>query len=134
MALISDTAIRFISDPEVAKIDLTRLLQHKPSPSSAEDTGGGADTHRPEAFLLGLGYTNEVVDELRDSCKGVGDGVPWLVGGFSKDEFKKLVDSKRLGPPEKHGPIAAQMQKKKLLEVLREGKGGRDGVFTWYEG
>ena len=129
------TALHFISDPEVAKADLPRFLRHEPpSTASSGDIGSKDYSRPPEAFVLGLGYTNDVVDEFRKACEGVGKGVPWVVGGLSKDEFRSLVDAKSLGPPEQHGPRAAEMQKRKVLEVLSEGKGGKDGMFAWYEG
>lgn len=84
--------------------------------------------------MLGLGYTNDVVDEIRKACEGAGNGVPWLVGGASKEDFKRLIASKSLGPPEQQGPLTAQMQKTKLLEVIENGKGGKDGLFSWYYG
>lgn len=122
-----------MGDLDAAKADLPRFLRHEaPSVASAGDIGGKDYSRPAEAFIFGLGYTNEAVDELRDACQGVGDGIPWLIGGLSKDEFKKLVDTQSLGPPEKHGPESAVKQKTKLLEVLRAGNGGKDGVFHWY--
>lgn len=133
--LISNAAVHFIADPEIAKKGLPRFLRHElPSSESADGIGSMPYSRPPQAFLLGLGYTNEVVEELRKTCEGVGEGVPWLIGGLSKEEFKKLIDEKQIGPPDEHGPAAAGAQKKRLLGLLQEGKGGRDGVFKWFEG
>lgn len=127
-------AIHFISDPDLAKVDLPRFLRHElPSKDSAEGIDNGDYSRPPEAFLLGLGYTNEVVKEFRSACESTGcEGVPWLVGGRSKKEFRRLLNAKSLGPPEKQAPITAGQQKRKLLDILRNGHGGKDGVYTWY--
>ena len=74
-----------------------------------------------------------MLEDVRSSCEDIGKGVPWLVGGQSVEQFRELVSAKKLAPPEKQGPIAAGMQRRKLLALLEEGKGGRDGVYQWYE-
>lgn len=127
-------AIHFISDPKIAKTDLPRFLRHEtPSSNTSEGIGSSDYSRPPEAFLLGLGYTNDVVEELRNACRDVPNGLPWIVGGCSTDDFKRLVEAKSIGPPEQNGPITAKKQKKKLMEVLQQGNGGKDGVFAWYE-
>lgn len=132
--LMPDKAIHFISEPEVAKVDLPRFLKHEPPLTDSAGGIGSRDYSRPpEAFLFGLGYTNDVVKDMRAACEGVGQGVPWIIGGLSKDDFKKVIETTPLGPPDQHGPVAANMQKKKLLEVLKDGNGGKDGMFSWYE-
>lgn len=132
--LIPFPVVHFISTPETAKKDLPNfLLQQPPSEPTSDDIGSQNYSRPAEAFIFGLGYTNDMIHDLRKACEGVGQGVPWLIGGRCIQEFRELVASKALGPPETLGPINAQKQKTKLLEVLREGKGGEDGVFRWYE-
>jgi hypothetical protein len=82
--------------------------------------------------VLGLGYYNEVVDEIRQSCHGVGTGVPWLRGGLSQDDFVKMMKDSPPMPPSQQGPLTAEKVKKKLRELVDGGKGGADGVYEWY--
>ena len=52
-------------------------------------------------------------------------------GGLSKAEFDDLIANDPPTPIPQQGPITAAKIKGKLLEVLRDGEGGRDGVFDW---
>ena len=87
----------------------------------------------PEAILLGLGYTNDIIDELRQSCKGLEPGVPWLTGGFAKTELEEMLRTNPPPPPSKQGPITAEKLKTALAKLLNDGKGGQDGLYFWYK-
>lgn len=122
-----------MSTPEAAKQDLPRLLQHK-DPSQPSDNEIGSQTYsRPaESVLLGLGYTNDVVDELRQTCADIKPGIPWLTGGLSKADFEEMMKSSPPASPEKQGPWTAEKVKRTLTKLLNDGKGGKDGVYSWY--
>lgn len=85
-----------------------------------------------EAVLLGLGYTNEVVGEIRQGCADITPGVPWLTGGLSNVGFEKMMKTSPLPAPETQGPLTADQVKRTLMRLLNEGKGGRDGVYSWW--
>lgn len=123
-----------MASPEVAKQDLPLLIQHK-TPSHSPDGGIGSQAYSQpaQAILLGLGYTNETVDELRQACKGVGSGMLWLSGGYTNSEFEEMMGANPLPSPEKQGPITAEKVKKALMELLNEGKGGKDGLYYWHK-
>jgi hypothetical protein len=81
--------------------------------------------------LLGLGYYNEIVDELRQACSGTVRGVPWVRGGLAKSDFDDLMTNNPPAPIPQQGPVTAGKIKKKLLQLLRDGEGGKDGLFEW---
>ena len=83
--------------------------------------------------MLGLAYTNEVLDEIREACKGAALAVPWLRGGLSKAEFDDVVASNQLKPAAQQAPITTEKSKKRLLQVLNDGNGGKDGVYDWWK-
>lgn len=83
--------------------------------------------------MLGLGYYNEIVDDLREACTGTVKEVPWLRGGLSKAQVEDLMTNTPLLPIPQQGPITAGKAKKALLKVLEDGKGGDDGVYDWWD-
>lgn len=127
--------MHFISSPEAGKKDIPLLLSNKkptaPSNSGVETASATTLNKSPEAVVLGLGYTNETVDELREACKDVTKPVPWISGGLSQKQFSGVVGTLR--PTAEQGPLTAEMVKKVLVRVKAEGKFGRDGVFHWWE-
>jgi hypothetical protein len=124
--------IHFIASPEIAKQDLPALLSgKKPSHASGDGIGSQDYSKQPQAIVSGLGYTNEVLDEIRQSCAGVG-AVPWIRGGLSKARFEDMMKNEPLMPPSEQGPISALKAKKVVLDVINSGNGGKDGVFEWW--
>ena len=84
--------------------------------------------------MLGLGYYNEIVDELRQACAGTARGVPWLRGGLSRAEFEELLVKNPPAPIAQQGPTTASKMKMVLQKLFSDGKGGIDGVYEWYTG
>ncbi|KAK3051103.1 hypothetical protein LTR09_007853 [Extremus antarcticus] len=127
--------INFFSSPEAAKEDLPRLLAGQPpSAPSGNDIGTQDYSRSPQAVLSGLGYYNEVIDELRAPCRGGGGAVPWVDGGLSKAQFDDMMASGPPISPSQQGPASAVKVKSKVLELINDGKGGVDGVYRWHEG
>ena len=83
--------------------------------------------------MLGLAFTNEVLDDVRAACKDTALAVPWLRGGLSKAEFDDVLASNQLKPAPQQAPITTEKTKKRLLQVLNEGNGGKDGVYDWWK-
>lgn len=96
------------------------------------EIGSQAYSKPAEAVLLGLGYTNEDVDDIRRGCANIKPGIPWLTGGLSKVDFEEMMRTNPLPAPEQQGPLTAEKVKRTLMEVLNERKGGRDGVYSWW--
>ena len=57
----------------------------------------------------------------------------WLAGGYTNPEFDEMMKTSPLPPPEKQGPITAEKVKTVLMELLEEGKGGKDGLYYWHK-
>lgn len=118
----------------MAQKDLPRFLNNdRPLNSSSDGVGSQDYSRRPGAILLGLGYLNDIVDELRQTCNGSARGVPWLHGGLSRSEIQEMMMKSPPLSMREQGPITAAMIKKQLLQLLNDGKGGKDGVYVWYE-
>lgn len=127
--------IHFITSPEAARTDLPLLLAGtRPSRPSDDDIGSQDYSRKPEVVLSGLGYYNEIIDELRAICQRSpqGPGIPWIRGGLSEAQFKEMMANNPPQEPSKQAPITAEKAKSKILEVIDGGKGGVDGVFEWY--
>lgn len=124
--------MHFIASAETAEKDLPLILQHK-APVNASDFGIGTRDYSkpPQAIVLGLGYTNEVVHRFREACKDALYGMPWLTGGYDNAEFEEMMKTSPLPVAEKYGPITAGKVKAVLQGLLAEGKGGKDGVYYW---
>ncbi len=76
-------------------------------------------------MVLGGGYGDEVVEELRAACKSVvggGKGVPWLRPDMS-------VPTPPLGP--KYGAHMVGRVKACLKELEEEGRGEGDGIYFY---
>jgi hypothetical protein len=130
--MLTFVVIHFISTPEIARTDLPRFLNNETPTKPSDDGVGSQDYSRqPEAILLGLGYYNEIVDDLRQACSGTRRGVPWVRGGLSKSEFDDLIANNPPIPIPQQGPVTAGKIKKKLLELLADGEGSKDGLFEW---
>ena len=123
--------VYFVSSPEAGKRDLPLLLSNKkPTAPSTSGVETGTLTSSPEAVVLGLGYTNETVDELRKACNDVSHPVPWLSGGLSQAKFNGVVGTLR--SPSEQGPITAEMVKKAMRRLKVEGRFGKDGLYHWW--
>jgi hypothetical protein len=130
--ILTFVVIHFISTPEKARKDLPRFLNNeKPTKSSDDGVGSQDYSRQPEAILLGLGYYNEIVEDLRQACRGTVRGVPWVRGGLSKSEFNDLMANSPPAPMAQQGPVTAGKIKKKLLQLLDDGEGSKDGLFEW---
>ena len=135
LTLYQSVVLHFITSPETAREDLPRFLNgQKPSRSSNDDIGSQDYDKEPEAILLGLGYYNEIVENLRQACEDTKKGLPWLHGGLSKAQFDDMLANNPPLPPAQQGPFTAGKIKKMLTKLLDEGKGGKDGSYVWYEG
>jgi hypothetical protein len=97
--------IHLITSLEQGKSDLPSLLRRQPA---------------PKAVLVGGIYDGEAVAAMQEACKGVDDGVPWVV--HSRDEVIS-------GPPGP-GDVEAVLKraKAKLDEVVG---GGKRGVWRY---
>lgn len=127
--------IHFIASPEAASTDLPLILAGK-RPSRASDDGIGSQDYsrKPEIVLSGLGYFNEIIDDLRATCQAghQGPGVPWVRGGLSEAQFNEMMATSPPAEPSKQAPLTAEKAKSKILEIVQSGQLGVDGVFKWH--
>ena len=120
-----------ISSPQTAKRDLPLFLSGQGFPSNPTDgeVGTASYTRQPEAVILGLGYVDEVVYDIRLACKAVTNPVPWILGGLPQAKFDEVIKEGRLKAPSEQGPETAGMVKKALLRVKEDGGFGVDGLW-----
>ena len=125
--------VHFVSSTDTGKREIPLLLSgEKLSTPSNNGVETATDLNKsPDAVVLGLGFTNATVDELRDACKDVLHPVPWVSGGLSQREFSGVVGA--IKPPAEEGPLWAELMKKVLRRIKGEGKFGKDGVYHWWD-
>jgi hypothetical protein len=71
---------------------------------------------------MGRGYDDEAVEKMREACKGIGNGVPWLRADLS-------IPTPPRGPA--YGKALVERIKVLIKELEESGKMGGDGVYFY---
>jgi hypothetical protein len=115
------TVIHLILTPSAGKTQIPALLRGEKDVPSASSLGSKNYKNSPVAIILGAGYGDEMIEQMRDAAKGTKE-VPWLRPDTSKP-------APPIGP--EYGK-AMVMRIKETVEVLQErGDLGKGGV-VWY--
>lgn len=73
-------------------------------------------------MLLGAGYDDEAVAEMREACKDAGSGIPWLRPDTTKP-------APPLGP--EYGKALVRRIKELMGTLAEQGKLGEDAVLYY---
>ncbi|KAK7179065.1 uncharacterized protein CC84DRAFT_1165425 [Paraphaeosphaeria sporulosa] len=113
--------IHFILTPEAGKNQIPALL--KGDKNVLSDSGLGSKNYErtAEALLLGAGYSEEEIEEMREASKEV-KGVPWL-----------RPDTEKPAPPlgPEYGKALVARIKETMNGLAEKGEMGQDAV-VWY--
>jgi hypothetical protein len=114
--------IHVILSLEAGKSEIPVILQgRKPPPSGIENLGTQNYSRKPAAVVLGGGYDDNDVAELRDACNGEFN-VPWLRPDLSKA-------TPPLGPA--YGKAMVERVKSCLKTLAEDGKPEQDGIVLF---
>jgi len=107
---------------EAGVLELPVLLRgEKLSPGDPDNIGTKNYSKQAEAILVGGGYDEAMVSEMREACKGVSK-VPWL----RLDKSKPMPE---VGPA--YGAAVVERSKSALGQLAKEGKMGSDGLYFY---
>lgn len=124
------TVIHIILSVQQAITDLPLLLS-SPSqipPDNSDNYGSQVYGARPRAVVIGGGFTDEMVQEMKSACKDAEGGIVWVKGNpISVKAMPPLSDRQA------YGAATASLVKKKLdeLNVGREGGEKKEGVHFY---
>ncbi|KAL8818095.1 MAG: hypothetical protein Q9223_003190 [Gallowayella weberi] len=115
-------AIHLILSPATGKTQIPALLRGEVPPSDDADNIGTRDYSKPPAaVILGAGYEDSHVAEMRELCKS-DSKIPWLKPDLSKP-------APPLGPD--YGKAMVQRVKSRLAELSAGGQMNGDGVYLF---
>ncbi|KAJ4356034.1 uncharacterized protein N0V89_004061 [Didymosphaeria variabile] len=113
--------IHFVLTPEAGKTQIPALLRGEKEVTSDSGLGSKNYERAVEAVLLGAGYSDEEVEEMREASAGI-KSMPWLRPDTSKP-------APPLGP--EYGKALVARIKKTLKELNEKGNMSKDAV-VWY--
>ena len=115
--------IHLILTPEAGKSEIPALLRGETPKSSTdiEDIGTKNYSKPPAVVILGAGYDDSQIAEMREACEGK-SSIPWLRPDISKP-------APPLGPA--YGKALVDRIKVLLKELAEEGKLEGDAVYFY---
>lgn len=119
--LLTATVVHLILTPEAGKSQIPLLLKGEKEVPSDSELGSKNYEQPPVAVLLGAGYDDEAIEQMREAAKGT-KNVPWLRPDTTKP-------APPLGP--EYGKALVARIKETIKELGEQGKMDEDAV-VWY--
>ena len=114
------TVVHLILTPEAGKVQIPALLKGEKEVPSDSELGSKNYEKAPVAVLLGAGYDDKAIEELRKASEGT--NVPWLRPDTTKP-------APPLGP-EYGKALVARI--KETIKTLTEEKKMEEDAVVWY--
>ncbi len=120
--LLNLPVLHVILSPSAGTAEIPAILRGEvPATTETENLGSKAYSKKAVAVIMGGGYDDAAIAEMRKACQGAGN-VPWL-----RPDLTKAAPP--LGPG--YGEALVERVKALLKELAEKDEMGRDGVYFY---